>query len=72
MKESKELSNYDDKNNPKHYCFFFSSLKTAGLCFQGMSYCLAGFLNHSIYSLRANVKVPRLPGRRALLETFHY
>lgn len=73
MKESGEEGNYDDKKQLKTLLFFFSSsLKTAGLCFQCMSYCLAGFLNHFVYSLLANVKVPRLPGKGALLETFHY
>lgn len=52
--------------------FVLSPLKTAVFCFQGMSYCLAGFLKHFVYSLLGNVKVPGLPGRKVLLKTFHH
>lgn len=40
--------------------------------FQCMSYSLAHFLNYFVYSLLGNVEVPRLPGKMALLGTFHY
>lgn len=61
------------RNNSKHYYIFsFAPLRLQIFVFQCMSYCLASFLNHFVYSLLANVKVPKLPGKTALLETFHY
>lgn len=61
------------RNNSKHYCIIsLADWILQVFVFQCMSYCLAGFLNHFVYSLLANVKMPRLPGKMALLETFHY
>lgn len=75
MKENEEEeSSYDDKKQLKTLLYFFLQLpwRLQVFVFQCMSYCLACFLYHFVYSLLANVKVPRLPGKTALLETFHY